>query len=80
MPNSSRSATRTVGWLLLAALVPFVTMSLYLFIARRNGNVDSDTHFYVAFGASEVCGAIGMYMLSLGILAGDRDQFPSAPR
>jgi hypothetical protein len=64
MPYSSRSATKTIAWLSLAVLVPLATMSLYLFMARRNGNVDSDTHFYLAFGASEVCGAICIYMLS----------------
>jgi hypothetical protein len=64
MPDSLRSATKTIAWVSLAVLVPLATMSLYLFVARRNGNVDSDTHFYLAFGASEVCGAICMYMLS----------------
>ncbi len=64
MLNSSRSATKTIAWSLLAVVVPLVMMSLYLFLAKRNGNVDSDTHFYTAFGASEVGGAICMYVQS----------------
>lgn len=64
MPQSLRSATKIIAWLSLAVLIPLATMSLYLFIARRNGNTDSDTHFYLAFGASEVCGILCMYMLS----------------
>jgi hypothetical protein len=64
MPYPSHSTTKTIAWLSLAVLVPLATMSLYLFIARGNGKVDSDTHFYLAFGASEVCGMICMYMFS----------------